>query len=45
MVRLGEMSRGETLDSCQGDVAGGEMQAVEDLLRLHMHLRPAGGRR
>ncbi|KAK1771314.1 CMGC/SRPK protein kinase [Phialemonium atrogriseum] len=39
--RLWEMGRGETPDTCQWDVAGGELRALEDLLKSMMAFEPA----
>lgn len=35
------MGRGETPESCQWDMKGGEMQALEELLRGKMAFEPA----
>lgn len=39
--RLWEMGRGETPETCQLDVAGGELRALEDLLKSMMAFEPA----
>ncbi|KAL4904765.1 kinase-like domain-containing protein [Aspergillus multicolor] len=38
--RMWDMGRGETPDSCEWDVAGGEPKALEDLLRAMMSFEP-----
>lgn len=35
------MGRGETEQTCQWDVAGGELRALEDFLRAMMTFEPA----
>ena len=39
--RLWDMGRGETEQTCEWDVAGGELRAMEDLLRAMMTFEPA----
>lgn len=39
--RMWDMGRGETPESCQWDVAGGELRALEDMLRSMMTFEPA----
>ncbi|KAI3140493.1 hypothetical protein CBS147326_2194 [Penicillium roqueforti] len=39
--RLFDMGRGETEQTCQWDVAGGELRALEDFLRAMMTFEPA----
>ncbi|EGD94343.1 serine/threonine protein kinase [Trichophyton tonsurans CBS 112818] len=39
--RMWDMGRGETPESCQWDVAGGELKALEDMLRSMMTFEPA----
>ncbi|KAJ5558810.1 kinase domain-containing protein [Penicillium sp. DV-2018c] len=39
--RLWEMGRGETEQTCEWDVAGGELRALEDFLRAMMTFEPA----
>lgn len=39
--RLLDMGRGETEQTCEWDVAGGELDALEDLLRAMMAFEPA----
>ena len=39
--RLWEMGRGETPETCEWDFAGGELRALEDLLRAMMTFEPA----
>ncbi|OJJ49268.1 hypothetical protein ASPZODRAFT_157692 [Penicilliopsis zonata CBS 506.65] len=39
--RLCDMGRGETEQTCEWDVAGGELRALEDLLRSMMAFEPA----
>jgi hypothetical protein len=39
--RLWEMVRGETEQTCEWDVAGGELRALEDCLRSMMAFEPA----
>ncbi|OBT69530.1 hypothetical protein VE03_01057 [Pseudogymnoascus sp. 23342-1-I1] len=39
--RMWDMGRGETPESCQWDMKGGEMQALEELLRDMMAFEPA----
>ncbi|KAI2678747.1 hypothetical protein CBS147333_2641 [Penicillium roqueforti] len=39
--RLWDMGRGETEQTCQWDVAGGELRALEDFLRAMMTFEPA----
>jgi serine/threonine protein kinase len=38
--RMWEMGRGETPETCQWDVEGGEMRALEDMLRGMMAFEP-----
>lgn len=40
--RLWDMGRGETEQTCKWDVAGGELRALEDMLRAMMAFEPAG---
>ncbi|KAL2862525.1 kinase-like domain-containing protein [Aspergillus lucknowensis] len=40
--RLWDMGRGETEQTCEWDVAGGELRALEDLLRAMMTFEPPG---
>lgn len=39
--RMWDMGRGETPESCEWDVAGGELKALEDMLRAMMTFEPA----
>ncbi|RJE23150.1 CMGC SRPK protein kinase [Aspergillus sclerotialis] len=39
--RLWDMGRGEMQETCEWDVAGGELRAMEDLLRAMMTFEPA----
>ncbi|OJD16090.1 CMGC/SRPK protein kinase [Emergomyces pasteurianus Ep9510] len=39
--RMWDMGRGETPETCEWDVAGGEFQALEDMLRAMMTFEPA----
>lgn len=39
--RLWEMGRGETPETCEWDVAGGELRALEEFLRAMMAFEPA----
>ncbi|KAJ5712143.1 hypothetical protein N7488_006299 [Penicillium malachiteum] len=41
LQRLWEMGRGETDQVCEWDVAGGELDALEDFLRAMMSFEPA----